>query len=180
MSPAAISTNKINISSLKYIKFCNSNIPNYTKLSQIYWNIKHFNLIFWGVLCTIHTFKIKLISRQYLLVKLSHSTHCFLVWIFVVCGCLHLWVDEWVWVCFSFTLLLFWGFLHLNIICFVLCVVWQCLNYAGILQSVSGSFSSGCESNGGHAWGFVFVQAYAIHICVGEWLVIQIFTCTIL
>ena len=47
------------------------------------------------------------------------------------------------------------------------CVVWQCLNYAGILQSISGSFSSGCESNRGLAWGFVFLAGPCYSCVVG-------------
>ena len=77
---STISTNNINISSLKYLKFCNSNILNYIKLIQICWNVKHLNLTFWRVpcvLCTFCTFKIKLISRWYWSVILSHSTHCY-------------------------------------------------------------------------------------------------------
>ena len=125
---SAISTNNRNISSLKYIKFCNLNIPNYIKLIQLYWNIKRFNLTFWGVLCIIHTFKFKLISGCYWLVILSHSTLGFLVCIFVFCGCLCLWVYECVGLVFLYPVIIL-GFLHCNIICFMLCVVWQCLDF---------------------------------------------------
>ena len=71
--------------------------------------------------------------------------------LFSVGVCICEWMSVWVW--FSFTLLLFWGFLHLYIIH---CVVWQCLSYAGILQSISGSFFCGCESNRGTCMGFCF------------------------
>ena len=40
------------------------------------------------------------------------------------------------------------------------------LNVTNIVQSFLVLYFWGCESNGGHAWGFIFVQASSIHIYV--------------
>ena len=54
--------------------------------------------------------------------------------------------------------LYFWGTQHIFNVFFV--------KNVDIIQSVSGSCFRGCESNGGHALGFIFVQALSIHIHV--------------
>ena len=100
------------------------------------------------------------INPKYLFFCLLLFWLCFCISLGVcVCECLIIHTQPY----FIYWVYLFWVH-HLLFIC-------PLLNVASIVQSFLVLYFCGCELNGGHAWGFVFVQAYAIHICVWDGLV---------
>ena len=175
---SAISTNNFNISNLKYIKFCNPNILNYTQLIQLYWNVKRFSLTFWGYFVpSIHlnlSSFLGNIGQKYCHILLFILS----VYIFVFCGCMHLWVNVWIW--FPLPCDYFGRFLHLNIIC---CVALCCPTMFELCRDFTINlwiFFSGCESNKGLAWGFIFLAGLCYSYVLWERLVIQVFAWIVL